>query len=125
MSRTGRSDSRTEDCVLTLEPTTPGSVWADAAEAVAVGSGGAAPVGSGGLSPVGAAAPGATGATCDAGAAAAAGAAATAATPPAAGTAWSDPGRGGLVVPSERWNRGFSCLDRICPSAFAFAAFQV
>src|SRR5262249_58900979 len=44
---------------------------------------------------------------------------------PAAGTAWSDPGRGALVLPSERWNRGFSCLDSICPSALAFGAFQV
>ena len=70
----------------------------------------------------GAAAPGAA---CAADGAAAAGAAATAATPPAAGTAWREPGRGALVPPRERWNRGFSCLESICPSALAFGAFQV
>ena len=110
--------------MLTLEPTTPGSVCAAAADAVALGSGVAAPVGSGGASVPAAADAAAPGAACAAEGAAAAGAAATAATPPA-GTAWSEPGRGALVPPRERWNRGFSCLESVCPSALAFGAFQV
>src|SRR5678816_262563 len=124
MSSTGRSDSRSEDSLLTPEPTTPGSGCAAVVAAVAVGSGGAAPVGSGGVSlPVAADAVASEGPWEAAGGAA--GPAATAATPPAAGSAWSEPGRGALVAWSERWNRGFSCLDSICPSALGLAAFQV
>jgi hypothetical protein len=114
MSSAGRCDSRGQAASpLTVPPRCP--VDCAAAEvAAAVGSGGAAPVGSGGSAGSG---PGPK-------AAAAEGVAATAATPPT-GTGWSEPVRGAFVPASERWKRGFSCLDSTCPSALLLGAFQV